>query len=320
MWKRHGFHTLKKVTTSVRICSPKTFFSMGSTSRQSLLYVTLLYLSLIGIGAIGGYAIFFLVFSDRCMSLLAESQRQNSECQKGFETKYKDALERHSECLATKAMAKRQWDELQGRVEVQATLASRYRNLLSKQQETHGRLTKAEASRDAAHALLSSLQNQIKEMQGSLNDLSQELNEKTSNYETREMELKQSIQTCENLLEIRTEQVEDTLRQLSDIRASQEVSSIQTSSLQSTISDMEGRLMEATQELEEASTALNIQEKDLQQKVKTYEQLLDMRMGDIDDITKKYEECNESLPSYRDELSLVKNYVQKLQLQQCKME
>jgi DNA repair ATPase RecN len=110
------------------------------------------------------------------------------------------------------------------------------------------------------------------------------------------------------------------LRQLSDIRASQEVSSIQTSSLQSTISDMEGRLMEATQELEEASTALNIQEKDLQQKVKTYEQLLDMRMGDIDDITKKYEECNESLPSYRDELSLVKNYVQKLQLQQCKME
>jgi chromosome segregation ATPase len=254
------------------------------------------------------------------MTLLAVSQQQYADYQKGFESKYEDALERHSECLATKDIAKRQWDELQGRVELQSTLASRYRTLLSKHEETQGRLTEAEASRDAANNLVSSLENQIKKLQGNLNDLYQELDEEKANAESRELELQQNIRTCEHVLGISAEEAEDTSRQLADVRDSQEASTIQILSLQSTIGDLESSLKAANHKLEETFTFVKIQEKDFQNKLTIYENLLHIRTRDNEGITKKYEECNVLLPSCQDELVLLKKYIRKLQFQQCKME
>ena len=218
---------------------------MTTAPGPSLLNIVLLYLSLMGLGAIGGYGGFYWLFSERCAQLMTETQQTHALSRQEVQKKYEDALEGQRQCMSDTSV-KKELSEMQGRLEAQATLAERHQGLLIKQEETLARLAEAQALQDVAANTIASLRDELRATKTDLSEVNQKLQHALSEANAVETELKDRLQIVDALL--------------------------------------------------------------------------DTRNHDIEIMNTQIDECDELLPSFRDELSVVKNYLRTRNHQQCRME
>lgn len=124
--------------------------SMDTPTGPSLVNVIMMYLSILGLGVIGGYGVFFHMFSERCVNLLEESELRFNTSHEEWETKYKEALADKEQCIIP-------LNEMQGRLEAQSVLAERHQALLAKQEETVAKLSALQQLKEESSTVLEEL-------------------------------------------------------------------------------------------------------------------------------------------------------------------
>ena len=187
---------------------------MSTSSGPSLLNIVLLYFSLIGIGAIAGYGGFYMLFSERCSQLMAETQTKHATSRQEFQKKYEEAMEGQRQCKSDAARGKQELSEIHGRFEAQSTLADRHQALLLKQEETLLRLAEAQTTQEAASQTIASLRDELRDTKTDLADANRKLEDALTSAHSMKMELTQSLAAVEDLLEKRKQDIDDMSRQL----------------------------------------------------------------------------------------------------------
>jgi chromosome segregation ATPase len=124
--------------------------STDTPTGPSLVNVIMVYLSILGLGVIGGYGVFFYTFSERCINLLEETQVRFNTSHEEWETKYKEALAEKEQCIIP-------LNEMQGRLEAQSALAERHQALLAKQKDTVAKLSALQQFKEESSAALETL-------------------------------------------------------------------------------------------------------------------------------------------------------------------
>jgi chromosome segregation ATPase len=113
--------------------------SADTPSGPSLVNLIMLYLSILGMGVIGGYGVFFYMFSERCVNLLQESEMSLNTSREEWQARYKEALTENEQCIIAS-------NEMHGRLEAQSTLAEHYQALLGKHKDTVAKLSALQQS------------------------------------------------------------------------------------------------------------------------------------------------------------------------------
>ena len=126
----------------------------------SILNILMLYLSLLGMGAMGGYATFYFSFSQRCSAHILASESRHNESRQAFQEKYEAAIEGQLQCMSG-SIAKDEMNQMQGRLESQSTLSDRYQSLLDKHEATLGRLSAMQQSNQESGSMIHELRDQL---------------------------------------------------------------------------------------------------------------------------------------------------------------
>jgi hypothetical protein len=172
----------------------------------SLINIILLYLSLMGFGAIGGYGIFYYLFSERCSQLMRETESKHSASRQDYQSRYEEALEGQRQCMA-ETSSKTQ--ELQGRLEAQSDMAARHQSMLQKQEETLLRLSNVQAAHESATGTIASLREEVSILRNDLAETERSLESNILNSQKVENDLRLQLDTANEVLEQRTVEVEE---------------------------------------------------------------------------------------------------------------
>ena len=116
-----GATATKSTTTTIKSVP----VGAANSSNGSLISRVLLYLTLIGMGVLGGYLMFTTIYNHRCADLLDDAEGRHNSTRSNLETRYKTALEEHHECIGDES-ATLQIYELRGRIEQLETIARTY--------------------------------------------------------------------------------------------------------------------------------------------------------------------------------------------------
>jgi hypothetical protein len=127
----------------------------------------LLYLLLVGVGAIGGFTIFHRHFQTSCTELLTASNSHQNASLEALQEKYSKAVADHKRCLRDDS-AKQKLHDLHDRLDSQTTFAGKHQDLLEKHEATLEKLNEVQRASDASSQTVSSLQEQIKRLQREL--------------------------------------------------------------------------------------------------------------------------------------------------------
>lgn len=133
----------------------------------STLNLILLYLTLVGLGAIGGYISFYSLFHNRCADLLNDAERRHNETQQALQERYMGAVEKHHECLQDETKTMELFD-LRGRLDGQAALVGKHQSLLDKHQEGMERLSDMQTAHEQALTKISTLEDEIQKKEAEL--------------------------------------------------------------------------------------------------------------------------------------------------------
>jgi chromosome segregation ATPase len=175
----------------------------------------MLYLSLLGLGAIAGYGAFYALFNARCLELVQGTKARHNASLEELRRKYDEAVAGKNQCLSDTS-AQEELHQLQGRLEAQTAL-------LVKQEETAARLKAIQEEKDKSTQQLASLQNELKEVRlkhhkssQQMASLQDELNQAQAELEQVNRELTDAIAQKELSEASLTEKLQSTERALSD--------------------------------------------------------------------------------------------------------
>jgi hypothetical protein len=138
-----------------------------SEGDSSVVNRILLYLLLLGVGAIGGFGGFHTLFQTSCTELLTASNSRQNTSLEALQGKYSKAVADHKRCLRDDS-AKQKLHELHDRLDSQTTLAGKHQDLLEKHEITLNKLNEVQRASDASSQTVSTLQEQIKRLQREL--------------------------------------------------------------------------------------------------------------------------------------------------------
>lgn len=172
--------------------------------------VLMLYLSLIGMGAVGGYGVFYYLFSDRCISMISSMENKHTAALNALQTKYDEAVENQNKCKLETSKAEE--GHVKARLETQTALSDRHHALLDKHEETLGRLSKAHAAQEASANTVAELKNELartkvildntvrlfKDAEAEKNDIEQELSTEIEDMQEEMKSSRQKLQTVAN--------------------------------------------------------------------------------------------------------------------------
>jgi chromosome segregation ATPase len=188
---------------------------MATSGRSSLINIVLLYLSLMGLGAIGGYGSFYFLFSERCSQLIMETKEKHSSSRQQFQQKYENALEGQRQCLADSS-AKRELRALQGRLEAQSNLADRHQVLLQKQEDTLTRLSEVQSAQEATGQTVATLHEELTHTKAELAEANRKLVETLKSSDEVETGLRSEVTTATGLVDKQAQDVIDMTEQLDE--------------------------------------------------------------------------------------------------------
>jgi vacuolar-type H+-ATPase subunit E/Vma4 len=118
----------------------------------------LLYLLLVGVGALAGLGAFHVLYETSCTELLtAKNSRENASLGT-LQENYSKATSDHKRCL----------QDMVAKEDSQATLAGKHQDLLQKHEATLEKLNEVQRASDASSQTVSTLQEQIKRLQREL--------------------------------------------------------------------------------------------------------------------------------------------------------
>eukprot|EP00525_Craspedostauros_australis_P000656 CAMPEP_0198111264 /NCGR_PEP_ID=MMETSP1442-20131203/3233_1 /TAXON_ID= /ORGANISM="Craspedostauros australis, Strain CCMP3328" /LENGTH=422 /DNA_ID=CAMNT_0043767641 /DNA_START=155 /DNA_END=1423 /DNA_ORIENTATION=- len=149
----------------------------------SVLNLVLLVVTLVGLGALCGFYLFYTMFTHRCSDLVDDMERHHNATHRELEDKYIGALEEKHKCIEDETR-KQEIAELKGRLEGQSSLFVNHQQLLEKHQTTLEQYTslhkdheemirKFEVSQNDAHFK----QKEIAVLQRNVDERAQELDE-----------------------------------------------------------------------------------------------------------------------------------------------
>jgi len=179
----------------------------------SLLNILVLYLSLIGLGAIGGYAGFYAVFRQRCQQIIQTAEKRHVSSRQELQEKYMKALENQHQCQNPSAATSQGNEllEIKDRLEAHSIMAEKHQDLLKRQEETVIRLEQANRDKNV--------------VEQKLEQMSIALSQAKEGQESRSMErsiLSDESLTAQQKLKARIAELE---RDLSEMRHRESLSS-----------------------------------------------------------------------------------------------
>lgn len=192
--------------------------TMATTGGPSLINIVLLYLSLMGLGAIGGYGSFYFMFSERCTQLMTETEEKHSSSRQQFQEKYENALEGQRQCMADSS-AKRELSELQGRLEAQSSLADRHQVLLQKQEDTLTRLSEVQTAQEATGKTVATLREELTQTKAELAKANRKLVETLKSSDELESGLRGELTVSTYLADQQAQDIVDMTEQLHECDA-----------------------------------------------------------------------------------------------------
>ena len=178
----------------------------------SLCNVLLLYLSLLGLGVIGGYGSFYYMFAERCTGLMAQVESRHGEYRASMQVKYEDALEQQRQCLADTTV-REQLHQLQGRLEAQSNLAQRHQSLLQQQQDTLQRLSNLQHAHETATHNVVTLREELAQTRLQLERTNRDYHNLLRDKETTEKQLHDRLSLTESVLTKRVEEIDGLVTQ-----------------------------------------------------------------------------------------------------------
>ncbi len=153
---------------------------------STLVNTVLTYLTLVGVGAIVGYVIFFSIYNHRCSDMMDDAERNFNQTKEGLSHKLIEAIHKNT----ANEVAESEVLELRGRLAGQADLLGKYQALLDNHQTTVERLN--------------GLQTKVTELQSCpmrINDLENTLNVASVQKDSLEKRLQQANEKVEQLQE-----------------------------------------------------------------------------------------------------------------------
>jgi hypothetical protein len=142
----------------------------SSSGKRSVINLILLYSTLVGLGAIGGYAIFYSLFSHRCSDMMDDAERRHNETRQELQNRYIVAMEDHHACLDDEA-TEAELLELRDRTKGQADLVGKHQSLLEKHQENVELLAKTQSMQEQTKQQVSQLLADVERKQRELADM-----------------------------------------------------------------------------------------------------------------------------------------------------
>ena len=163
----------------------------STTSRQppSLNVISFCFL-LVGIGALFGYTIFYVMFKNKCADLLMMKAKHHNESQAQLQMKYTRALDDIRQCQDD-AQVKGELQELQGRLQAQVTLSDKHQDLLERHEKTLERISILQQSNEGSQAQIQTLKEGLKIVQVKLEESTLQRKEAQQEHETRQNQLQQ---------------------------------------------------------------------------------------------------------------------------------
>jgi chromosome segregation ATPase len=137
----------------------------GGTINKLLFYVTL-----IGLGIIGGYTAFYSIYNHRCSDLLDEAEGRHNMTREDLETRYKHAMEEHHECLNDESVMLELY-ELRGRLESLEALEKKHQVLKEAYDDTATELSNLEPKHQKKVDEYEQLQRDFSSKDAQLNNL-----------------------------------------------------------------------------------------------------------------------------------------------------
>jgi chromosome segregation ATPase len=184
-----------------------TFIPSSRSGRPSLINILLLYSSLMGLGAIGGYATFYTIFSTKCSDLMDEVERRHNETSEEVQNKYLTAVENHHRCIEDETR-KLELVELKGRLDGQATLVGRHHDLLDKHQESVEKVSSLQAAHDETKGKFEGLQAEVEAKQAELVLVKQEIGNYNAEMAGVERRLSDQRSLSSNIMKKKVEEIE----------------------------------------------------------------------------------------------------------------
>jgi chromosome segregation ATPase len=176
----------------------------------SILNILLLYVSLLGLGALGGYAAFYASFSERCSALLRETEGLHNASKQVYVDKYEAAMEGQRQCMSDSTV-KGELQKLQGTLESQSNLADRHQALLDKQEQTLAKLSALQELSQENGNTIHELREKLSQMRMELTTEKQRVEMVTRERDTLESELQGRLGETQGMLELREQKVQELL-------------------------------------------------------------------------------------------------------------
>lgn len=168
-----------------------------SKDGTSLFNVIMLYLSLLGLGVIGGYGAFFLMFNQRCLFLLESAEETYNTSKIEWQSKHQEAIAEKNECLNP-------LQQLQGKLEEQSILAEKHQTLIKEHTVTLSKLATLQQAKEESVASRAKVQAQIEEIQRELKQANQRAVDAVKDKEQVEKNLQTRLQIAQDELAQKT--------------------------------------------------------------------------------------------------------------------
>jgi len=172
-----------------------------SKEGPSLFNVIMLYLTLLGLGVIGGYGAFYLLFSERCVGLLQLQEVRYNTSMLEWQAKHQEAISEKDQCLSP-------LHQLQGKLEAQSTFAEKHQALLEKHEEALSKLSALQQTKEESNASQGKLRAQIGELQLELQRANQKVADSVKDKERVEQDLQSRLQQAKEELVQQAEKVD----------------------------------------------------------------------------------------------------------------
>jgi hypothetical protein len=211
----------------------------------SLLNVLLLYSTLIGLGAIGGYAIFHKTLTLRCSDILDENEQRHNVTRQELKGKYLAAVEEHHKCLEQET-TKMEISELRNRLDAQASLTGKQNTMLERNQDSAERLANLHALHEETLLKFHNLQSEVSQKQSLLAAVKQDIAVYTREQDMLEKQLIDQDQYNDNILSKKVQEARQFRTEKDSCQAARKIVEFETKEIKDHIQHRHGALCRET--------------------------------------------------------------------------
>jgi cyclophilin family peptidyl-prolyl cis-trans isomerase len=164
--------------------------------------------TVMGLGMLGGFLVFFSAWQHRCSEVLAHGNVKCNATIMSIKEQYD-----HARSEDEKASANRKYAELEECLGARTALASKYQELLQQHADTQAKAVEMEKESEARMHTIHNLNEQVKRLQRDLGQSTIQNQSMKQKYEREQETLKNQLQLARTMLMQRVDEVEE-LRQL----------------------------------------------------------------------------------------------------------